>query len=201
VQTLIANASEPKASTWATVIGVATLLYAAFNLLTQLRISLQAIWRLDELPKHGLWEYVKGYVFAFIAMPCVGLFLMASLAASTILTTAIKEWGDDIYGGPKTWRFVEIGASILLVTLLFALIFRLLSDRRIPWGDLWGGAFFGAVLFTFGKTLIAMYLGYTSTASAFGAAGSLVVFLIWVYYSAQIVFIGAAIVPVRVTER
>ena len=103
-------------------------------------------------------------------------------------------------GGAVLWHWLEAGVSFVLLTLFFAAIYRVLSGQRIPWGYVWYGSIISPLLFTIGKTLIGLYLAYSSTTSVYGAAGSLVVFLVWVYYSSQIAFFGAELIQARRTR-
>jgi membrane protein len=202
IQDLIANADQRETGTWATVIGLGTLLFGALVLFIQLKTALNRIWKLESGDGKGIIGVFWDYLFALLMVLSVGFLLLASLTASTALAVVIRlieqaHLDAMLPGGNRLWQGVEFGLSLALLTLAFAVTFRFMSERRIAWRDLWGGAVLTALLFTIGKTLLGFYLGWSSVASAYGAAGSLVVFLIWIYYSSQIFFFGAEWIEVR----
>jgi membrane protein len=199
VQELIKQTYEHPAGIWASAASVATMMVGALGAFLHLRGALCRIWKLEPPGGGGILALVLNYALAIFMVLCCGGLLLALLSASAVLTYLGQQVESHLEGGRLPWRAMEFGISFAFSTVLFAVIFRVLSARRIPWGLTWYGAAVTSLLFTIGKTLLGFYLGTTGTASAYGAAGSLVVFLIWVYYSAQIVFFGAELVQARRT--
>ena len=197
VQELIKNANHPHVGIWATIVGVTTLVIGALSAFLELRSALCRIWHLQTDCGGSVVSIILDYVLAFIMVLCCGVLLFLSVAVSAVLNYLGEEFAANIPGSQWFWRAVVFLVSFALITLLFALIFRVLSARRIPWRLIWYGAAITSLLFTIGKTLIGLYLGYTGTASTYGAAGSLVALLIWIYYSSQILFFGAELVQAR----
>ena len=200
VNHLMETAVKPVGGNLAAALGGVALLLGALGVFLHLRWCLCVIWRLDSPERKGAIETLISYLLAVIMVLCVGILLFLSLAASTALPLLVSFLGEDFPVGPRFWRWLDAVVSFALLSLFFAIVFRVVSERRVPWRDVWYGSVASAVLFTAGKTLISFYLAYTSTASAYGAAGSLVVFLVWVYFSAQIVFFGAELVQARRTR-
>ncbi len=205
IQALVETAyRNPGAGIWATVVSVVLLLYGSLKVFLQLHEALDHIWKVEPARRPGFWARIKDrfftFLFAFGTVLVIGAVLTATLLVSTVLGVVISLLGQvvpaDWLGGAEwLWWLLDFATSLAVVTLLFAYIYRFLSDAEIRWSDVWFGALVAAALFTVGKMLFGIYLAYTRTASAYGAAGSLVVFLIWVYYSAQILFYGAELVP------
>lgn len=191
IQNLVVNARESTAGTLATVISSGLLLFAASGLFGQLQRALNAIWGLVPGPKMGFIHTIYKRLLAFGMVLLVGFFLLLSLAVTTVissLTEVLTSW-QPMLGPLLPW--LDIVMSVVLLTLLFTLLFRILPDGVVAWRDVGVGGLATAVLFTIGRFLISWYLSTTSASSAYGAAGSLVVILLFVYYSAQILLIGA----------
>jgi membrane protein len=197
VQDLLAQVNEPGAGTFATVASIVTLLLGALGSFLHLRSALSRIWRLSPPGGGGILAIVLDYAIAVLLVLLTGGLLLVSVIASAVLTYLGQRFEGHIPGGHLPWRILEFVVSVAFLTLVFAVIFRVCSANRIAWGLVWFGAALTSLLFTIGKTLIGLYLGSTGTASAYGAAGSLVLFLIWVYYSAQILFFGAELIQAR----
>jgi membrane protein len=177
---------------WATTVGVIVLLVGAVGVFSQLQTSLNSIWAVAPKPGRGVWSVVKQRLLSFLMVLVMGGLLLLSLIVSTTLSAlgslvSLPELAGSIY----LWRALEWAISLGLLTLLIAVIFKVLPDVEIDWGDVWVGAFVSAILFTLGSYLIGLYLGWSSVSSAYGAAGSLVVLLMWVYYSSQVFLFGA----------
>jgi len=200
VNSLMETAARPSGGTLAAALGGAVLLLGALSVFLHVRRCLCIIWRLDSPGRRGVIETLLNYLLAIVMVLCVGILLLLSLAASTALPLLVDFLGKDFPVGARFWHWLDAGVSFALLTLFFALVFRVMSERRILWRHVLYGSVISALLFTAGKTLISLYLYYTSTASAYGAAGSWVVFLVWVYYSAQIIFFGAELVQARRTR-
>ncbi len=189
ISTMIEGARKPAAGIIATVIGIVTLLFAASGLFGQLQDALNTIWEVQPKPGRGIWATIKDRFFSFTMVLGVGFLLLVSLVISTMLAAVVKY----VSGGAEAvvWSVVNFVLSFGITTLLFALIFKIIPDVEIAWSDVWIGALVTAVLFTIGRTLISLYLGRAAPESTYGAAGSFVAILLWVYYSAQILFLGA----------
>jgi membrane protein len=191
IQAMIASARHPEAGVVAGTVGFLTLLLGASGVFGQLRGSLHAIWDVPS-PPFALKRLLTERLASFAMVLAIGFLLMVSLVLSTFvsaLAEATRSYSD-------FWPIVQavnFVLSLLFVIGLFALIYRYVPDVRLPWRDVLEGALVAGVLFNVGKWAIGAYLGRSAMASAFGAAGSLVVLLVWVYYSAQILLFGAEI--------
>lgn len=191
VQELIVKASEPKSGMIATLVGVATLLWGASNVFTNLKEALNTIWNVKPAPGRGIWGFLQDRVLSFAMILGIGFLLLVSLVISALLA-AVSYWLNGLLHLPVgIWQIVDFALSFGVVTLLFALIYKLLPDVDLAWNDVWIGAAITSVLFTIGKSLIGIYLGGSGVASTYGAAGSFVIILLWINYSAQILFLGA----------
>src|SRR5262249_53433307 len=179
-------------STTTTICGVVILLLGASGVFVQLQDALNTIWKVTPKPGRGFVEMVRDRFLSFMVVLSTGILLLVSLVISAALAPLGKFLTPDVLpGSTYLWQAVNNVLSLGLVTLLFALMYKVLPDARIAWSDVWIGALVTALLFTGGKYLIALYLGRSSMTSAFGAASSLVAILLWVYYSAQILLAGA----------
>jgi membrane protein len=198
VRSMLEHATRPGAGVTATVFGVAMLLFGATGLFVELQDSLNTIWRVPPRPGSGLWAFVRDRLLSFLMVMVIALLLLVSVVASTTLSAVARHLGDR----QTLWGFaINEGVSLLVVALLFAAVFRMLPDVKIAWGDVWLGAAVTAVLFEAGKFLVGFYLGQSGVASAYGAAGSLAVLLVWLYYSGQIFLFGAELTKVYANRR
>ncbi|MGH8022593.1 MAG: YihY/virulence factor BrkB family protein [Limisphaerales bacterium] len=193
IQSLLVAANRPKATLWATITGFATLFIGASSVFIQLQDSLNAIWNV-RLKSSGIRSFLRYRLVSFVALLAIGFLLLVSLIVSATLDAAAAWMTGNTH--LFLWRIIDFFVSLGIITLLFAMIFKWLPDVKISWRDVWIGALITAVLFTIGKFLLGAYLGRGSLSSAYGAAGSFVVVLLWVYYSTQILLFGAAIVRV-----
>jgi membrane protein len=189
LQSMLANAYHPGAGVIASVVGVIVLLLGATGVFVELQGSLNRIWGAQSRAPGGAWGFFRARLLSFLMILAVGLLLLASLLLSAALTAVGHHFGGA--GWPLLWRAINLVVSLGVITVLFALLFKLLPDAGVAWKDVWVGAALTGVLFTIGKYLIGLYLGSSALGSTYGAAGSLAVFLVWVYYSAQILFFGA----------
>jgi membrane protein len=191
ISDMIKNANKPTEGIVATVLSVVTLLFGASGVFGQLQSSMNTIWEVQPKPGRGLWGIIRDRFLSFTMV--LGLAFL--LLASTVISAALAVMGSLFKGLPDSMQWMaqglHVATSIAILTLLFALMFKYLPDVKISWRDVLLGAFITAVLFTVGKFAIGMYLGQSSMASSYGVAGSFVVLLVWVYYSAQILFVGA----------
>jgi len=188
LQSMLAGASQPSAGIVATVTGIVMLLIGATTLFSELQDSLNLVWEMKP-PGGGVMTMVKARFLSFSMVMGTAFLLLVSLVVSAGLAAFGKQLGQSETEG--VGRVLHFLASLLVVTLLFAMIYKFLPDAKIAWKDVWLGAAVTALLFTIGKTLIGFYLGHSAMASTFGAAGSLAVLLFWFYYSAQIFLFGA----------
>jgi membrane protein len=186
------NAYRSNGGIWATIIGIGLLVFGATGVFVELQDSLNQIWRVPARETSGWWDKIKARFLSFSVVAGCGFLLLISLVVSSILSALHKfvaAW--DIPGGPIIWQGLHLAVAMLVITLLFAMIFKLLPEAELKWRDMWVGAFLTAVLFTVGKYLIGLYLAHGAVASTYGAAGTLIVVFIWVYYSSLIVLFGA----------
>ena len=175
----------------ATALSTVTLIFGAFGVFQHLQHALNSIWRVEAPAGKGWWWFLKRRLFSLATVLVTGFLLLVSLIASAAISWMEARMVGLVELPVALIQIANLFFSLGVVTLLFALIFRLLPDRPIPWRHVWFGAAVTAFLFTAGKTFLGMYLGRAALASAYGAAGSLVVLLLWSYYAAQIVFLGA----------
>jgi membrane protein len=188
---MVANAGRHGSGVVATVVAFVTILVGATGVFGQLQKTLNKIWDVEPRPGLGLKGLLKARAVAFGMILGVGFLLLVSLVVSALLS-GLGDYLTGLFPGAAfilpTLSFL---VSFAVITLLFALIYRVLPDVEISWEDVWVGAVFTALLFSIGKYLIGLYLGHSSVTSVYGAAGSVVVILLWVYYSSQILFFGA----------
>jgi membrane protein len=195
VSSLLTSASKPAQGIVATLLGIITLLFGALGVFNELHNALNTIWDIEEEESKGFLESIKKVIFSrllsFSMILGIGFLLLVSLVVSAGLSAAQETIGNAIPVSEILLQLVNLIISTGVITVLFALIYKFLPDAEIAWRDVWLGAFVTAVLFSLGKMLIGLYLGNSAVASTFGAAGSLALLLIWIYYSAQILFFGA----------
>ena len=191
--TSILTTASPEGGTLATVVGLATLVLGATAVFGELQTTMNLIWEVRPAPTSGawagIWAWLKARVFSLGLVLALAFLLVVSLVVSAALAGAAA-----LFQGPEQTvmsRLLEIAVSLAVLTLMFALFLKYVPDAEVRWRDVWLGGVVTAVLFTGGKTAIGYYLGQASVGSAYGAAGSMVVLLVWVYYSALIVFFGA----------
>lgn len=191
VQALLQGASSHSAGVLATILGSITFLLGATGAFLELQYALNTIWRVAPKASAGIRDFLLQRLVSFGLVVAIGFLLLVSLAVSAALS-AFSGWlNARVPGMAFVWMAVNLIASIGVSTLLFALVYKVLPDVDLDWRDVWIGAAITAVLFGIGKTVIGLYIGHSSTASSYGAAGSVVVLLLWVYYSTQVVLLGA----------
>lgn len=192
IQALLVSVGQPAESTWATLLGVLLLLIGATTVFGELQTALDRIWRVPATaPVSGWLHLLRARLLSFGMILVIGFLLMVSLVLSAALATMERLWSPLFGGWITIASFSNAAAGFALVTAMFALIYKVMPRARVLWRDVWTGALFTALLFSLGKALIGVYIGRSGIVSGFGAAGSLVVVLLWVYYSAQIFLIGA----------
>ena len=191
IETALANADRPEVSSVASIISVIVLLVGASGVFAQLQEALNTVWNVKAKPNAGIWGFIRKRLFSFGIVLAIGFLLLVSLILSAVLSGIGKLQIDVLPGFTPLWQLLNFAVSFGFISLLFALIYKYLPDAKIHWKDVWVGAIITALLFTLGKFLIGLYLGRGTLGSAYGAAGSLIVFLAWVFYSAQILLFGA----------
>lgn len=190
VDTILASTASSQAGVWSAIVGFVVLLLGASGAFGELQDSLNQIWDVKVADRR--WTaMIKDRLLSFTMVFVIGFLLLVSLVLSAGIAAAAKFLRGYIPASGGVWEAVNLLASVLVITVLFALIFRILPDTYIAWRDVWVGAGLTAVLFTAGKFLIGLYLGQAAVASSYGAAGSLIIILLWAFYSSQILFFGA----------
>jgi membrane protein len=192
VEGLLASVSKPAEGLASTVIGVALLLVGATSVFGELQDALDRIWRAPARDRSGgLWGLVRARLLSFGMILGIAFLLMVSLLFSAAVAALGKWWAVAFGEWELVAQFVNLGVGFAITTGVFALIYKLMPRVSVKWHDVWLGAIVTSLLFTIGRFLIGLYIGRSDLASGFGAAGSLIVVFVWVYYSAQIFLIGA----------
>ena len=192
IEAMLENSQDRGSSAIATLISLSLLIFAASGVFLHLKESLNAIWNVEEsMEKGGIVNTIRSRLLSFSMIPVIGFLLLVSLAISALITG----FSNIIGGSWQDWfpliRLLNLAVSFGVISLLFAIIFKVLPDAEVQWSDVWVGAATTSLLFSIGKWAIGLYLGSSSIGSTYGAAGSFVVLLVWIYYSAQILFFGA----------
>ena len=191
IQGLLKGASQRRAGVLATVLGTVTFVVAASGAFLELQGALNTIWRVKPNPGANIRAFVIDRLRSFGLVVAIGFLLLVSLAMTAALT-ALSGWlARNSSSIPLVWAAINVLVSLMVTTALFALLYRFLPDVQLRWRDVTTGAFVTALLFTVGQQLIGLYLGQSGVASTYGAAGSVMILLLWVYYSCQIVLLGA----------
>jgi membrane protein len=201
IQAVIAQAKSPSSGIISTVIGVVTLFLGASGVFGELQSALDTIWEVKPKPGRGILGEMKARFLSFTMVLGVAFMLLVSLVLSAVLSAVGSTFSHALPGGEALWQVVNFAFSFAMVTGLFALIFKFIPDAVVKWGDVWLGAAVTAALFTIGKFALGIYLGKATLASSYGAAGSLVALVVWVYYAAQILFFGAEFTQVQARRR
>ncbi len=188
VETMLAGASKPQEGVLATIFGIGALIFAAVGVVVQLKDALNTVWEV-ELEGSGVWHFIRSYLISFAGVLSLGFLLLVSL----LFTAALSAVGKFLnpYLPEAVMHIVGVLISVGFISLLFAMMFKWLPDAPVSWRDVWPAAVLTAILFEIGKFAIGLYIGKQGLESTYGAAASLVVILIWVYYTAQIVLMGA----------
>jgi len=191
IRAMIEHAQKPASGTFASIVGVITLLFGASGVFGELQTALNKMWDVKPKPGGGIWAMMRQRIFSFGMVLAVGFLLLVSLVVSAALAAVGKFFGgllplpEFILGG------INFVVSLAGIAFAFALIFKYVPDAEIAWKDVWVGAIATAFFFTVGKFLMGLYLGKAAVGSAYGAAGSIVVLIVWVYYSSMIFLFGA----------
>lgn len=197
VQGMLQGVSKPGESLPLMLIGLGTLIFAAIGVVVQLKDAFNTVWEVPESRSSGLWSFIRTYVISAAAVIAVGFLLLTSL----LLTAALSAFANAIPWLQGALQPLASLVSFAVIAVLFAAMFKYMPDTAVSWRDVWIGAVLTAALFELGKFLIGYYVGAQGLESSFGAAASLVVVLIWVYYSAQIVLLGAEFTRVYAGRR
>ena len=191
IEAAVAKAHHTKGGVLGTVIGILVLLAGATGDVIELQDALDTVWKIEPKPNRGIWGVVRTRLLSVAMILSLGFLLLVSLVVSAALS-ALSGWLRSAFGNIAvlSW-FVDAVVALGVISTLVAMIYKILPDAKVAWRDVWVGAVATSILFMIGKYLIGLYVGRASVGSAFGAAGSLAVLLVWIYYSAQIVLLGA----------
>jgi membrane protein len=201
ITAMLRSAGKPKSGTLAVIIGVVTLLVGAASVFGNLKDALDTIWNVEEKPSGGIMAMINQRFLSFAMVLGVGFLLLVTLIFDAAIAALGKYAGNRLPGGEALWQSLQLVVSFGVVTVLFAMIFRYLPDAHVEWHDVWAGAFFTAFLFVIGKFALGLYIGKGAVGSSFGAAASLVVLLVWIYWSTNILFFGAEFTQVYARTR
>ena len=206
VRTVLESTTISGQSIGSMILGIITLLFGATTVFAQLQSSLNQIWdvktAVKTVTRRGLlWSLIRTRLLSLTLVLAVGFLLLVSLVVSAALAALQAYLSRAFPGGGTLWQILNFLVSLLVISVLIAMVYRVLPDVRLDWPDVWVGAITTSLLFGVGKFLIGLYLGRASIGSSYGAAGSLVVFLVWVYYSSLIMFFGAEITFVYAQDR
>jgi membrane protein len=196
IEEMLAHVSELRTGRWAAALSIAVLLFGASSVFGQLQTALDTLWRVPQEEKakekrSELWVFVKARLLSFGMVLALAFIVTVSLLLSAALSALGKWWGALFGQWEPIAHALDLALSFGALTVVFAAIYKLMPRARIEWRDVWVGALVTALLFTIGKFLIGLYLGKSDIGSSFGAFGSLVIVMVWVYYSAQIFLLGA----------
>jgi membrane protein len=196
VKTTLKNGQQFGAGVWATVIGVAILLYGASSVFVELQDALNTMWNVKPKPGRAVWGFIRDRLLTFGMVIGAGFLLLVSLVVTTVLQAFGNYLGSFMPDMDLLLKFANFVLSFVVIAILFAMIFKYLPDVKITWRYVWFGAVITTALFTIGKYLIGFYLGRGTVTTPFGAAGSLVAFIVWTYYSGLILYFGAELTKV-----
>jgi membrane protein len=201
IQSIVAHARSPGSGIVGTVVGVVTLFMGASGVFGELQSTLDAIWKVEPKPGRGILGEIKTRFLSFTMVLGVAFLLLVSLVLTTVLSVLGSRFTHALPGGEALWQGVNFVFSFAMISGIFALIFKVIPDAEVRWKDVWLGAVVTGALFTLGKFLLGIYLGKAALASSYGAAGSLVALVVWVYYASQILFLGAEFTQINARRR
>ena len=202
IEAIIANASVNQDFTFASIIGIATLIFGATGVFVQLQQTLNLIWEVTPQPKRKIVKMILDRVFSFGLILAVGFLLQVSLVLSTLLSL-LSEWVAFYFSETFNilFRILDFSISLSVVTLLFAAIFKFLPDAKVPWRDVWVGALVTGLLFVVAKFALGFYFSHSNPASAYGAAGTVILIMLWVSYAGSIILFGAEFTRIHADRR
>ena len=192
IKTMLAEATRSKLTVWATILGVITMLLGAIGVFVELQKTLNIIWEVEATLRKGVWGFMRSRIFSFGLILAIAFLLIISLVVSTALAAA-----GSLLNAEESkilvllFQIVNFFISMGVISFLFALMFKFLPDANITWRQVWLGALLTGILFSFGKVALAFYFGKAEPGSGYGAAGSIVLILLWTSYSSMILFLGA----------
>lgn len=192
MQTIVDASNNSEGFTLAAIVGIGSLVFGATGMFYHVKESLNTMWEVEVKPQKAWLKLIKDRLFSFGMVLIIGFLMLTSLILSSLITF-FSDYLNNVFPefGAAFFSVVNIVISLAIITVLFALMFVVLPDAKVRWRDVWVGAFVTALLFVIGKTLIGLYLGYSDPGSAYGAAGSIVLILLWVSYTSLILFFGA----------
>ena len=201
-QAVLRHAGSDERGARPVVVSLVLLAIGATTVFAQLQDSLNRIWKVEANPRRSMvWAFVKERLLSLAMVAGIGFLLLVSLLVNTGISAAGESARPALGGAPHLLQAVNVAASLVIITVLFAAIFKVLPDAPVAWGDVWFGAVTTSLLFTLGKHVIGLYLGRAGIGSAYGAAGSVVVLTVWVYYASMIVLFGAELTRLRASWR
>ena len=202
IEGIIANASVNKDSRFASLMGIATLIFGATGVFYQLQQTLNLIWEVEAQPKRKLLKMIMDRLFSFGLILVVGFLLLVSLILSAFLSL-LSDWVSFYFSDTFNifFRILDFSVSLGVITFLFAAIFKFLPDAKVPWNDVWIGAFVTALLFVVAKFGLGLYFGHSNPASAYGAAGTIILIMLWVSYAGSIILFGAEFTRIHADRR
>ncbi len=192
IKDMLEKSTSEKSTTWGSIIGISVLLIGATGVFVELQKTLNLIWHVKVKPQNGYWLILKSRLFSFGLILAIAFLLIISLVISTALV-AMSSWikVDTSEFMIVVFEIINFMISLVVISLLFAMIFKILPDAKIEWKHVWLGSLVTGILFTIGKTALSYYFGKAEPASVYGAAGSIILILLWVSYSSMILFFGA----------
>jgi membrane protein len=198
IQTLLQNTGHGGAGTGiaASILGIVVLLFGATGLFVELQDALNTVWNVAAKPNLGVKDFIRKRLLSFLTIFSIGFLLLVSLVVSTVLSAVSHFTNTTLFEFDIFWQIVNSVIAFGAIVVLFATIYKLLPDVKITWSDVWIGSVITSFLFMIGRALLGLYLGKTAFGSTYGAAGSLIIVLVWFYYSAQILFFGAELTQV-----
>ncbi|WP_027394616.1 YihY/virulence factor BrkB family protein [Aquimarina latercula] len=201
IEGMLKNAIDQEQSTLVIIIGIVTLLYGATGMFIALQKSLNIIWKVKPKPKNEIFKMIKDRIFSLGLILVIGFLLLTSLVLTAFIT-ATTDWIGQHFPNFVIYviQIINFILSLILITVLFAMIFKILPDVKIKWKDVWLGAFVTTILFSIGKSALGIYFGTVNPQSTFGAAGSVILILLWVSYSSLILFFGAEFTKVLASK-
>lgn len=191
IQTMIESASDREAGMIGTIVSIVLLVFGATTVFAELQDALNQLWHAPPSKASGIWSWIRARLLSFSLIVAIGFLLLVSLTISTLITAVSKHLGSQAAEVGMLVEAAHLGLSLLVTAAMFGAIYKILPDVKISWRDVAIGAGITAILFHVGKYLIALYLGLSNVASSYGAAGALVIVLVWVYYSTQVFLLGA----------
>lgn len=191
IQAMLENGHESGGGVLGTIVGIAMLIIGATTVFVELQDDLDRIWKAEQRTGSGIWNFIRTRMLSFGMILAIGFVLIVSFVVTSLVAAMGQWWSNAFVGMEAVLQVVNFLVSFGIITLLFAMIYKILPNVTIPWSDVWIGAGVTSLLFSIGKFLIGLYIGKSAVASSYGAAGAFVVLLLWIYYSTQIFLLGA----------